>query len=400
MTRAQYGRTAALALAAALVGGASGAGAVSAQSGELRIDAGAARSLPPSGTDAVETSYLLLGLSGERRWSSGTSLGFSLTGGRPLGSLGGDWASGQMAGAVWTDRGGVLNVGLGVRGQAFRVSTPYVYETTTVELFPQVRLEEGPVALTLRGEVGGGRSEIAIHRPDATVRRGTRELWHRGVVAEAATLVPAGVVTAGAGVYEGRAGTYRRGFLEWLVTGPATLRFSGEAWDTPRGVQYAGGVGIYVSLGGGWSLRADGGQGVPDPLVRAPQGVQGGGLLGYAILESGADSPGTSTVTIGDAGGRGVRVVAFRVPGDVGNVVEILGDFTGWDPVPMIRDEDGWTIELPVEPGTHHFGFQVDGVWYLPPNAPGRVPDDWGQENATLVVPGPDSTNDVTERSL
>ncbi|MDH3224331.1 MAG: hypothetical protein OEO23_11495, partial [Gemmatimonadota bacterium] len=71
---------------------AAGTPGVSAQSGELRVDLGLARTLPPSGTDAVEASYLLLGVSGDRTWGGGTMIGFSVAGGRPAGTLGSDWA--------------------------------------------------------------------------------------------------------------------------------------------------------------------------------------------------------------------------------------------------------------------------------------------------------------------
>ena len=45
------------------------------------------------------------------------------------------------------------------------------------------------------------------------------------------------------------------------------------------------------------------------------------------------------------------------------------------------------TDSLP--PGVYHFGFRVDGEWYVPEDAPGRVSDGYGQVNATLVVPVP-----------
>ena len=40
-----------------------------------------------------------------------------------------------------------------------------------------------------------------------------------------------------------------------------------------------------------------------------------------------------------------------------------------------------------MESGAHHFGFLVDGEWFVPETATGRVSDEWGRVNATLVVP-------------
>ena len=41
---------------------------------------------------------------------------------------------------------------------------------------------------------------------------------------------------------------------------------------------------------------------------------------------------------------------------------------------------------VPVTPGVHHYGFRVDGEWYVPEGHSGNVPDEWGRMNATLVV--------------
>lgn len=366
-------------------------GAALAQSGEVRLDFGAARTLPPAGTDAVEASYVLLGLSGQRTWNGGSLVAFSLAGGRPAGTLGSDWASGQLMGELWTDRRGLLDLGLGARGYAFRVGAPFVYETNTVELMPQLRLNGSRVSSVLRGEVGGGRSEIALHRADG-VRRGSRELWHRGVVLENSLLVPRGMVVAGGGLYEGRAGSYSRGFLEWVFSGPATVRVSGEVWDTPHGVIYAGSLGFSLSLWGPWTVRADGGRGLPDPLVRAPQGLQGGGFLGLRLLDLAPGSPGSNSVRVLESDPAGAMVV-FTLPGSAGDSVWVRGSFTDWEARPMRLEEGRWTLQMRIPPGTHHFGFEVDGRWHVPEDVPGRVADEWGQENGTLIV---DDGQDVT----
>jgi 1,4-alpha-glucan branching enzyme len=80
--------------------------------------------------------------------------------------------------------------------------------------------------------------------------------------------------------------------------------------------------------------------------------------------------------------------VRFRLDVPSAAHVELLGDFTFWEPVPMTRTGDEWTVEVNVAPGTYHFGFNVDGEWYLPDDAPDSVPDEWGRRSATLVVEG------------
>ena len=78
--------------------------------------------------------------------------------------------------------------------------------------------------------------------------------------------------------------------------------------------------------------------------------------------------------------------IALDLP--LANKVFVVGDFTFWIPVPMEPIGDGtWAVTLAVEAGSYEFGFLVDGDWYVPPGTPGTVIDDWGQTNATLVVP-------------
>jgi 1,4-alpha-glucan branching enzyme len=66
--------------------------------------------------------------------------------------------------------------------------------------------------------------------------------------------------------------------------------------------------------------------------------------------------------------------------------VELVGDFTMWKPMEMDQTSGTWTLELEVPDGLYHFGFLVDGEWFVPVDAIGTVPDEWGRQNATLVV--------------
>jgi len=45
-------------------------------------------------------------------------------------------------------------------------------------------------------------------------------------------------------------------------------------------------------------------------------------------------------------------------------------------------------VEVTMEPGTHHFGYVVDGEWYVPENEQSVVADEWGRTNAILVIEG------------
>jgi hypothetical protein len=67
--------------------------------------------------------------------------------------------------------------------------------------------------------------------------------------------------------------------------------------------------------------------------------------------------------------------------------VELMADFTDWQPVPLQRGRDGrWSITLPVAPGTYRLNLRVDGgEWGVPPGLP-TVADDFGGAVGLLVV--------------
>lgn len=363
-----------------------GPSGVAGQTGEVRIDLGLARSFPPAGTDAIEASYGMVGLSAERLWDDGSGFGFSVMGGRALTDLGSDWVSLQLVGEVWGDVARGLEVGLGARGSAFRVGRPFVYETNTGELFPQVRLTRGGLGILLRGETGFGGSYFAFHRRDGGVRRASPELWDRGATLEVSSLAFSGLLTVGGGLYEGVAGNYSRVFAAYTWSGPVRIRAGTEAWDTPAGRDISATLGMEVTLGELFSLRVQGGKSEPDPLIRTPQGRHGGSMVGVRLFDLGRRD--ARVVAVNPAsGGAGYRVV-FAIPSEGYRSVHLLGDFSSWEPVPLEASGGQWVAELILEPGVYHFGFEVDGVWVLPDGTPGVVSDEWGTKNGTLVVPG------------
>jgi hypothetical protein len=81
-----------------------------------------------------------------------------------------------------------------------------------------------------------------------------------------------------------------------------------------------------------------------------------------------------------------LRVVSVRLPS--ATTVEIMGDFTDWEPVPMTRAPNGeWRVERVITPGTHRVAIRVDaGAWTVPPNLP-RVDDEFGGDVGIVIVP-------------
>ena len=84
--------------------------------------------------------------------------------------------------------------------------------------------------------------------------------------------------------------------------------------------------------------------------------------------------------------GDSLRIVTVRLRS--ATTVELMADFTDWEPVSMAQLPNGdWTIERILAPGTHHVAIRVNGgPWASPPNLP-RVSDEFGGEVGLLIVP-------------
>lgn len=84
-----------------------------------------------------------------------------------------------------------------------------------------------------------------------------------------------------------------------------------------------------------------------------------------------------------DSGG-----VRLRIPADAGRgTLAVGGSFNGWQPVPMTRVGDSWTITLELEPGYYEIAFVDEtGEWFVPESFPGRRWDGMGGWVAILIV--------------
>ena len=78
-----------------------------------------------------------------------------------------------------------------------------------------------------------------------------------------------------------------------------------------------------------------------------------------------------------------------RLTARIGSVesVEIMGDFTDWVPVPLVRrGRDHWELLIPMGPGMHQINLRIDGgKWFAPPGVP-SIKDDFSGEVGVLVI--------------
>lgn len=81
-------------------------------------------------------------------------------------------------------------------------------------------------------------------------------------------------------------------------------------------------------------------------------------------------------------------LVVFRVRAPEAEQVEMMGDFTGWEPRVLERvQRDRWEIRLPVPAGPHHFNLRVNGGPWGVPAGVTTVEDEFGGVAGLLLVP-------------
>lgn len=87
-------------------------------------------------------------------------------------------------------------------------------------------------------------------------------------------------------------------------------------------------------------------------------------------------------VSRGDGDARRLDVVAAAM-----SRVELMADFTDWNPVPLVRTGSAWRLERAVAPGPHRIAIRVDGgEWIVPANLP-KLADDLGGTVGLITVP-------------
>jgi 1,4-alpha-glucan branching enzyme len=76
-----------------------------------------------------------------------------------------------------------------------------------------------------------------------------------------------------------------------------------------------------------------------------------------------------------------------RVRAPASDRVEIMADFTDWQPVTLVRTPDGyWEATLPVARGQHRLNVRLDGGdWVVPTNV-ARVTDEFGGVVGLVLV--------------
>ncbi|MDQ2667472.1 MAG: glycogen-binding domain-containing protein [Gemmatimonadota bacterium] len=123
-----------------------------------------------------------------------------------------------------------------------------------------------------------------------------------------------------------------------------------------------------------------------------PDYVRGSDALdGVSVsVRFGQASPAVARATVHEemiqfTGTADMRTVRIHVPD--ARAVEIMGDFTDWEPRPMVRNGAAFESTMRVTSGTHRLMLRIDGgEWRAPANTP-TVDDDFGGRVGLLAVP-------------
>jgi hypothetical protein len=93
---------------------------------------------------------------------------------------------------------------------------------------------------------------------------------------------------------------------------------------------------------------------------------------------------GITQFNISTVSGR-TRLLRVHAPG--ANSVEISGDFTLWDPVPMTRANGGWwTLRQDLAPGSYEVNVRVNGGEWLVPPGVAALRDEFGGTTGVLTI--------------
>lgn len=273
---------------------------------------------------------------------------------------------------------GPVALGVELGGHAYGYRDPVAAATgggLTLEALPLLSIGGGPARLEVHsgllyhaGSYSGEVSTRAVHESGARLTLGGGAFAVSGegryVRAEEGSYPYAG---AGAELSHGTAQV-------WGFAG----RWLSDAISTP-----AWGVGVSLGLGERTSLSAGFRQEAEDPLYwNEPRRSWSVGLsrsLGRRAEP--ASAPVVPPVVSG--------AVTLRIPvSESAAEPSLAGDFTGWNPVPMQRSGEFWTLTLPIPSGIHRYAFRdAAGNWFVPESVPNRVDDGMGGTSAVLVVP-------------
>lgn len=250
---------------------------------------------------------------------------------------------------------------------------------------------------------GATRGELRLH-----LARRSAGLWAGGTVATGWTSSSTGVTTAGGpttGLW-GRRGPWNAVVVwnpfqlqgAWYQQVEGCVSTSAGPVELMGYVGWRGAPSVSGLSSAGWgggtmtvwftsraAFVVGGGSYASDLLQALPKGhyLSAGIRLSRGRPSAWAGTSGAHALYVHD---RGEAELRFAVPG--ASRVDLVADWTGWQPVPMQRAPDGrWFLRVSLAPGVHRFNLVVDGERWVVPQGIASVDDGFGGKTSLLVVP-------------
>jgi hypothetical protein len=165
----------------------------------------------------------------------------------------------------------------------------------------------------------------------------------------------------------------------------------GDSFDvTPESRQWANAQAAFW-ISGQMAAVAGGGREPAQPTRGLPARSYGtlGVMLAYWPIPRGSILVETPATLVHSFELRSAGSAVQRITARIGGVesVEIIGDFSDWAPMPLIRrGRDLWELLIPMSTGIHQINLRIDGgEWIAPPGVP-TMKDGFNGEVGVLVI--------------
>ncbi|HKO17110.1 MAG TPA: glycogen-binding domain-containing protein [Gemmatimonadaceae bacterium] len=182
---------------------------------------------------------------------------------------------------------------------------------------------------------------------------------------------------------------WAHGWLE--MTAQTGYRFGNAADVTADSRRWAAGSAVVwltdrmAAVAGGGRVPANPTRGLP-----ARNYVNFGIMLAYNSIPRSSVPVAPRAAVVRAFEVRQVNAGTQKITVQVGGVetVEVMGDFSDWAPLLLIRrGRDLWDITIPVSPGVHQLNVRVDGGPWLPPPGLPAMRDGFSGEVGLFVAP-------------
>ncbi|CAN5563521.1 hypothetical protein BH24GEM3_BH24GEM3_09050 [soil metagenome] len=336
------------------------------------LDLSAGRAVHDPLSARIGTDNLMLGV----RYAGARPAWFYLSGGAPLATVGPRWGAMGLGGRIAAG-GSTLAAGLDLGSHLFGYSfsaADTLAGGATLELLPGIFAQWGSLGV----ELHSGLVQYTLALPEETTTRRV----HQSTAQATLTPLPALALVAESRFVRTPEGDYPYAGGTLQISRDRLSAWAGAGrWLSDAMPAAFYGVGTSLRLGEQMEAHASWQQEASDPLYwNAPRRSWAVRISHRLSRRTQAPTPRSPT-----SDGRTI----LRIPVESSDTAPyVLGDFTGWQPVPMVRSGRHWEVALAIAPGIYHYGFRTEeGRWFIPLSVTSRTDDGMGGTSAVLVVP-------------